>query len=113
MLKFVSIREDQRTCLQLLVFVPRHRQARVHDTDVSALHVLDHQIQAVQPRAQGNGFLINRLQLQRLLEKRIREIAADGILKRLHPAASESSQAPENIEYRGENPILRLKRKLA
>src|SRR6202521_1630599 len=107
------IGKNQRTGFQLVIFVPRHLQARVHDSDISALYILDHQVQTVQARAKWNSLLINRLELQGLLVKRIREIAGDGIFKCLHDTPGQRAYAPEHIEHRGVNSILSLIGKLA
>src|SRR6266481_2900369 len=107
------IGKNQRAGFQLVIVVPRHLQARVDDADISALHVLDHQIQTVEARAQRNGLLINRLELQGLLVKRIRKITAHGIFKRLYDTARERAYATEYIEHCGMNSILGLKGELA
>ena len=71
---FDLIGKNQGTGFQLVILVPRHLQPRVHYPDVSALHVLDHHIQAIQARAKWNGLLVDRLELQRLLKKGIGKI---------------------------------------
>src|SRR6266852_4796099 len=91
------IGKDQRAGVQFVILVARHLQTSVHDADISALHILDHQIQPVQARAKRNRLLINRLQFQRLLEQRIGKIFGHRIFKRLHHAAGERGHATMNI----------------
>jgi len=50
------IGKNQGAGFQLLILIPRHLQARVYNADVSALHIFDHHIQAVQSRRSGMAF---------------------------------------------------------
>ena len=105
--------KNQRTGFELVVLIAGHGQAIVHGANVSALHVFNHQIQAIQTRAQRHGLLINRLQLQRLLIEGIGEIATDGVFKSLHDAAGERGNAPENVDDGGVDAFLGLEGKLS
>src|SRR5260370_38366465 len=95
------IGKNQGAGLQLLILIPRHLQARVYNADVSALHSLDHQIQAEQSRTKWNGLLINRLEIQRLRVKRIGKITVHGIFLRMHESPGERAYAVENIDRAG------------
>ena len=105
--------KNQRAGFELVVLIAGHGQAIVHGANVSALHVFNHQIQAIQTRAQRHGLLINRLQLQRLLIEGIGEIATDGVFKSLHDAAGERGNAPENVDDGGVDAFLGLEGKLS
>src|SRR4029077_11436124 len=88
MLQLRAVRHDQRTGFKLVILESRNLQPSVDHADVPALYILNHDVQAIQARAQRNRLLINGLQLDRLLEQTVWKIAADWIFEGLHHAAS-------------------------
>ena len=107
------IRENKRARIQLFVRVARHGKPGVHDAYVSALNVLDDDIQTIEARTEGHSFLINRLQLKRLLEQGIRKILRHRIFESLNDAASQGADAHKNVHGGRMDAILRLKVELA
>ncbi len=77
-------------------------------TLMPALNILNNEIQTIQPRTERHGLLINRLQLKRLLEKRVRKILRDGSFKGLNDAPGQGADAPKHIHRRRMDAIFRL-----
>src|SRR6266850_6285132 len=87
-------------------------QTRIDDADITALDVFDDDVQAIQARAQGNGLLIDGLQLHGLLEQAVREIATDRILEGLYDAIGQGANAAKNIHSRGMHAVFVVKGEL-
>src|SRR6202048_5574758 len=90
-----------------------HAKSRTKHTDVPALRVLDHDVQTVEAGAKGHGFLVHRVEVQRGLEERLRNIARDDVLKRLHDASADSSNASVEVEDRRVHALLAFEGKVA
>ena len=100
------VRENQGTGIQLFILVAGHSEARVHDANIAAFHVLDDQVQAVQSGTQRQRLLINGRKLHGLLEERVWKILADGIFKGLYGAAGQRADTPENVHRSGVHTVL-------
>ena len=98
--------KDQRAGIQFVVRNGRNRQPRIHDAHVAAVHVLDHQVELVQARAQRHGLLVNGKSLERRLEQGIRKIALDHVFKRLDDAPGHRADSPKQIERRGMHAVV-------
>src|ERR1700722_1070488 len=90
-----------------------HAKSGTKHTDVPALRVLDHDVQTVEASAKGHGFLVHRVEVQRGLEERLRNIARDDVLKRLHHASADSSNASVEVEDRRVHALLAFEGKVA
>src|ERR1700675_1334305 len=78
-----------------------HAERGTKHTGFPALRVLDHDVQRVEAGAKGHGFLVHRVEVQRGLEERLRNIARDDVLKRLHDASADSCNESVEVEDRG------------
>ncbi len=84
-----------------------HIQALSVDTNViRVVHVLDRDIQPVQPGKQRYRLPINRLAIQRLLQKFGRLLHFDRVLKGLHRLVGERRHLAQNVHHALGNAIL-------
>ena len=104
--------KNQRAGLELVVLIARHGKTGIDHANVSALDILDHQVQPIQARTQRHGVLVDRLHFQGLLEEGFRKVFRDGRLESCHDAAGQRAHAPEDIHGRGVNSIFGLEREL-
>lgn len=91
----------------------RDTEGCIEDAKVGAQGVFDDEVKAIKAGTEWNGFLVNRRQAQRGLEKGFGKIARNDILKGLNDGPTRSGDAPVEIQDGGMNALLALKTKIA
>src|SRR5437660_1280204 len=77
---FNLIGENQGARVEFVVFKVRHTEGGIEHAEVATQSVFDDKIKAIKAGTERNGFLIDRREIQRRLEKRLRKITGDYIL---------------------------------
>src|SRR5271156_720375 len=96
----------------MVVFKSRNGKPSIYHAYVSVIYVLQHDIEAIEARAQRYGLLINRRDSLSLLQQSRRNITFDRVLKGLHNSAAECADAPEQIHSGGVPSLFFLKTQL-
>src|SRR6266513_299909 len=91
----------------------RHAESGTQNADVSALGILDHDIQTVESGPMRHGFLINRVEIPRGLEEGLWNTPEDDIFKCLNDAAAGIGNAAVKIQHRRWHALFALEGKVA
>src|SRR5207247_6663462 len=75
---------------QFILFISWNAESFVDSSHVTTIEILEHQLQFIETRTQGNCLLVPRRFFQRLLEQRLRCVHAHDIFKYLCHAPSDS-----------------------
>ncbi len=83
-----EVGEDERASIEIFVVIARDTEGGADDAHVAAGFVFHDEVEAVEAWAEGDGFLVEAVEIQGGLKEGAGKIARDGFVKSLHDAAS-------------------------
>src|SRR5208282_1501839 len=89
--------ENQGTRAELIILKTWYRKPRIDDAHVSAVYVLDDDVQLVESRRKRHGLLIDSRGTGRLLEERGRKVGAERVFKRLNDTPAQARDSREKV----------------